>query len=86
MMRSTLRETGFMQDRWLEGADCNAGGGTVTFGAPMVVYSERPASMYSQLQVMLHLLNVCSLVGPHMSTVNQFYLCHSVPVHAFCAG
>ena len=28
-----------------------AGGGTVTFGAPMVVYSERPASMYTQLQV-----------------------------------
>ena len=35
-----------------------AGGGTVTFGAPMVVYSERPASMYSQLQVTAAILIV----------------------------
>lgn len=27
-----------------------AGGGSVTFGAPMVLYSENPAGMYSQLQ------------------------------------
>lgn len=69
MMHSTLCETDFVQDWSLKGAEFDAGGGTVTFGAPMVVYSERPASMYSQLQVMLRLLNVCSLDGPQMSTV-----------------
>ena len=31
---------------------CAPGGGTVTFGAPMVVYSERPQQLYAQLAAM----------------------------------
>lgn len=52
---------------------CAAGGGTVTFGAPMVVYSERPASMYSQLQVQAAMYPSAALLcfsvvmdGPYM--------------------
>ena len=32
--------------------DADAGGGSVTFGAPMVLYSEAPAEMYKQLHAL----------------------------------
>ena len=48
---SSCRATGTgMAAPDVEGCTSVAGGGSVTFGAPMVLYSQHPAEMYKQLQ------------------------------------